>query len=586
MAKRTKTKKSEDDAVKVGRLTDMDTREVSVVDHPANKRRFLIVKQDGEYTEEDMGSKAKKNDNSDSGAGTAVADAPAPEAPAVETETSKRVVGARVEEVLGRVQAIKSTVETAKASEGTEGNLPSAVGAEIRAAQFLLKGVAGLTKGVSLLIPAGDSLESVTEIESAVQKGTVKILDEVERRLETMKADLAEADMVDPSQGREIDGVADLLGKALTDYPTTKAQTLVIVKSSLSDEDREVLKGDLEKALGELGEIYMALSTDSITKGEVAGADEISDMIHKATTVLETSVAKMGNQDVVGINKAVEMVRALDGVGVDAEVTKALVGVLTPIAKASTMFRACYHGDGYATKLSTADEVVAKFDTWEEAEMDALKRNIETVTSVAKSAKFEGAETDTNKETDVDAGTETDTNKVGRAMQGDRLNRLISTAKLLKDALGEMQAGTLSMEKFKKAATVLSDVIRECQTKKAAQLARGMDADYTGNEDPNTPNHGSGAQPESDATTAAKGLAGEGTPDMSDVLKAEVAKARAEFQSEIDSLKSEVTTLRKSRAIPATTPVDGDEGVQVETQKASSEKVVWGADMNEEIWED
>lgn len=755
MGSRTKIKKSTDDDQKVGRLSDMDTREVSLVDAAANKRTFLVIKRDaGAGSDSDSSGDDSSEDDAEVGkqepkkteAGKefpagAFAFVPEPDKPSTwklklfdepadvpdkpsvrltaaaaaalgpgfrgqkvklpadaresvkqkvraawlkarrlagnddpeadlpnvlkeddvddvdDNEIQKRVVGARVEEVLTRVQSIKTTVETAKATDETEGTMPIAVGREIRAAQFLLKGVAGVTKGVSLLIPSGE-LGEVSEIELAVQKGTLKILDEVERRLETMKADLADADMVDPTQAREIDGCADLLGKAITDYPTTKSDTvLVIVKSSLSDEARADLLSDIEKAMGELGEIYMALSTDAVAKSEnLAGESEIGAAIHASSAVLEGAVAKMmGDTERADLGKAVELVRELklsmidksgqvvmckaaDGSSSQEEMAKAVIGVLVPIAKASQMFQARWNHGGGDVVLATSDEKIVSFDSFEEAEMEALKRNIELVTKVAKQATVEvelekrfqarqggtkgyqvintetdevvwegetqdeanaeanrrnlerlGGKKDTKKkEDDMGAEATVDTSKVGRPMKSDRLNRLTSAAKMLKDALGDMQAGSLSMEKFKKAADVLAEIILEVQTAKAAQLARGMDPDDLGSDDRSTPNHGSGVQPDTTATNAAAGLAGEGTPDLSDVLKS-VKGLKADRESDkatIAKLEGQVTQLRKQRQMPATVPADAG-GEIVDTKKRlNEEKVSWSADMNNESWGD
>ena len=50
VSSRTKIQKSTDDDPKKkrGRLSDMDTREVSIVDRAANKREFLVIKRDTE----------------------------------------------------------------------------------------------------------------------------------------------------------------------------------------------------------------------------------------------------------------------------------------------------------------------------------------------------------------------------------------------------------------------------------------------------------------------------------------------------------------------------------------------------------
>lgn len=662
-----------EDKKKVSRLSNMDSREVSVVDRAANKRKFLVIKRDQAAGDDLEKQSPTKTDGGKIYPAEAYAYVPDPEKPSTwklrlyespedvpskpstritgaavaalgagfrgqnvqipsedlpkvkqkvraawikarelagednpeadlptvikeasvadetttvdetqtKTETEKRVVGARVEEVLSRVLAIKAAVETAKASEGTEGVMPSALGQEIRAAQLLLKGVAGVTKGI-LLIPTG-SLDEVTEIESAVQKGVGKVLDEVERRLETMKADLADADMVSPNQAREIDGVADLLGKAMADYPS-KADSLVVAKSSLDDESRTELMRSIEKAMGELGEVYMALSTDSVglTKGErLAGEFEIGAVVHDASATLETAVTKMmGDTDRVDLNKAVEVLRSMhprykdkvvlkkNDSGDEGALAKAVIGVLTPIQKASQMYKTRWRDGGADVVLATSDEKVASFDSWEEAEMDALKRNVQMVTKVAK---LEG-----------------EAKKAGRAMKGERLNRLMGAAKMLKDALGDLQAGSLSMEKFKKAADVLSQVISEVQTVKAAQAARGI-------EDPRStaqhqPNQGSGVQPdEGSVTDAASYLAGEGTPDLSDVLKSidglkkdrEQDKTKIKKQAEtIENLQGELAKIKKQRSAPATVP--NEESRPVKTKKAK--RVAWPVDMNQESW--
>lgn len=578
---------------RVGRLSDMDTREVSVVDRAANKRTFLMVKRD------------------DKGA-TEMGDTKTTEEPQVQ----KRVVPARLEEALERVDTVKAAVEACAVDEKAA-SIPSVFVRELRATQYLLKGIAGTTP-FTMLVPSGGEVPADVAMSATAKAETMKVLDECGRRLTTLKGELADAEVLDATQVRSVDAVADLIGKACAG----KTGTLVVLKGSLDDADRAVALGVIEKALAELSDVYVALQTDvaGLAKASIADEFEVGSRLHATAAAVEKAVAEIlaDAQERAPFQAGVEALRSIEkGLtgateGRVQEVTKALGATLTQLAKAATMYRASYGpGERYRCVLTTADEVVGEFDTYMEAEQEALKRNMQALlagspdmqknletlmknlggtTTAPAASETPAATSETPASAPADKAQETDgqteTDKVGRPMQSDRLRRLQGVVKLLKEALGDLRAGSVSMDKFNQVGNALTSLLAELtvSTDKANPTpeARGTVA--------SNPNAGAGATPDTSVDQGLAGLSGEGAPDMAALLKREVTKAVesalkplqaevAKRDKQLEELRTENASLRKARTAPAAPP--SDEPVAKRTPAQQNDDDFWPMDMND-----
>jgi len=542
----------------------------------------------------------------------------------VEAETTnKNLVAARIDAALTRVKAVKAVLEGAEVKKGAD--LPEVVGSELRSIQFMLKTLAGVAKSVAFMVPAARDVEDCGEIDAKVKKSAEKVLAEIEKRLSALSADLGDSEMLDSSQAKKVDSAADMISKVLH---SGGKKVLVVVKGSLSDDQRDALLSEVEKALVGLGDLYVALQTDVVVKGvKVAGEHEIGSMLHGHAASIEKAVSAMlmgmASPRVLSQTLVEDMREIEKSLGAEHPMAfEPLNEVVCEIKKAATMYRARWgSGDKASVVLSTADTKIAEFDSYEEAEMDALRRNIEAVSKIAKryvvkaggpkgyqvmdgekavgdydteeAAKKaagrmnvagackprhkneEGSVSDDSTKTE---GSETgvsegDVKKVGRPMQGDRLNRFKAAIAMLKEFAGDMLAGTLCLEKFEKAIDDLGVVMGELEVTKgmaAAQTGGVADERGTG---PNSQNAGSGSHP-----GEAEGEISEDSR-LNEVLKRleTVEAERKNDKAAIERQRAEIRMLKKRRAAPSTPPIDsvGD------GKKTSTPVSAWPRDLND-----
>ena len=172
-------------------------------------------------------------------------------------------------------------------------------------------------------------------------------------------------------------------------------------------------------------------------------------------------------------------------------------------------------------------------------------------------------------------------------MRGDRLNRLKGAVSMLKDALGDLRSGSVSMEKFKKVGDVLSGLINELQIeKRAAAAAISGQADVR-SASAEAPNMGSGVQPDLSVIGTMSDVMGEGTGGTAEMLKRDdVNKMIAERVDEIvkakhsdenKRLRTELADLRKAKSAPSTPPSDGELETTAKGNDLDSE--YWPSDM-------
>ena len=375
-----------------------------------------------------------------------------------------------------------------------------------------------------------------------------------------------------------------------------------MLKSSLSDPQREVVLVALEKAMNGLGNLYVALHTEAVVDtAKVADQVHVGLVLTDHAALVEKAVAEIlqGVEKRDPMNLLVEEARGsqkwmgteIEGAPEDAReqlVSKAAEagGRVVEIMKAASMFRQRTNWelpDGDPKKYMVIKEFapeptvqVAFFGSRMEAENDALRRNVEAVTTVSKALAADPA-------AGGDAGTDGGVTKVGAPMKADRLNRLKGAITMLKDALGDLQSGSTSMEKFKKASAVLGALVTELS--KSATVQRGLTDDNDG--DPGSPNQGSGQQPDSTAVEGVEGIVGEGVPagvtEVIKQLKADqvaLTKRLEEQESAAVELRKQNKKLRKRRAAPSTIPADvGKQGTG--GGDAQGQPVSWPMDMND-----
>jgi hypothetical protein len=160
--------------------------------------------------------------------------------------------------------------------------------------------------------------------------------------------------------------------------------------------------------------------------------------------------------------------------------------------------------------------------------------------------------------------------KVGRPMNGDRLERLKAIHKNFKEALGELRGGQVSLEKFDAAAHGLATIISECdvtkllesvraeKAEKTAKMANGFAGSDTRSASPNNPNMGAGVQPDVSAVAGAEAVFGDGVPaGVADLVKNmqarldSIEKRNAILEKKNSNLQTEVVSLKKFRDAPS-----------------------------------
>lgn len=537
----------------LARLEDMDTREVSIVDRAANKRKFLVVKRDEEGQEGDVGATtAKKTETTTA--------APAPETPAPAGEVKKMSGAASsISTAVERIRTLKLALETAPSQEGAATALPREIGLELRGLQFFLKGLT-VAKGRGDRYYGGGYLGcysdltqmSLTPVAAEVKKGVAGVLGEAETRLSKLQGELEAVAIFDPSQTKAIDGVADLLGKVLVDHPVAPSERLskrVVVISSLTGENRTRVLDAIQKAHGDLFDLHVALhQDDAVAKGHVADEFAVGSALSGTAAALETAIADLLAPKIVKFE--------------DAKTPEAVYGFLDGLVGEVRSLQA---------KKDQKPEDVAKALGEIAARWGGSKNGEAPVATT---------QTQTEKKTEAPAAAQTTTAKVGRPMQTARLARLKSAVGILKEALADLRGGTAPMEKFKKAAADLSSILDELEvpTEKGVNGRAGVQ-NAEGGVDPNKPNVGAGVQPDTATVAGVAAVFGEGVPPgMGEVLKRldtalEEIKKRDE---KIDALAGDVAQLRKTRFAPSTVP-DEDE---CSSAPESADEVDWPVDMS------
>lgn len=140
--------------------------------------------------------------------------------------------------------------------------------------------------------------------------------------------------------------------------------------------------------------------------------------------------------------------------------------------------------------------------------------------------------------------------KIGRPMNGDRLERLKGIQKNFKEALAELRGGQVSLEKFDATAHDLQAIISECDVTKLLEQVRstktqknavGMAGSDRGGPTPSNPNMGAGVQIDTSEVAGAEAVFGEGVP-------AQVAELIKSMKGRLDSIEKQNTTLAKKNS--------------------------------------
>jgi len=626
----------------VGRLTEMDTKEVSLVDRAANKRQFLVIKRDGEN------NMSGENLNDDSA--TSVKDVP----------TAKNgTLSILVQHCANRVTSLKAIVSETTESDSSAG-LPNVIAREIRSVQQILKTVAGNTLVAGIL-----PVEKISDYEftlSSKEKADVeKRLDEVLRRLETAKADIADSEILDSKQSQSLNRASDILGNALRAHPNKTMKTAKLATSSIPEGDRAEFTEAVEKALHDLFDLRLALDTDAPNNAKVAKTDVVMNVVHDATSLLTRSITKFageGREDTVAeivekfraieveksvelklamLNEAMNLVgqvmfrmeefaRSQAGLALtkaegDEQIQKAKADEAEAIEKfeknKETIVESLLNSLGYtktekteeADETSTTEAEVTKTfkvrqagDTYQVfndednklvasglTEADAKAQADELNKKTKKADESESDESAETQKQEVDQ-VETKTEKVGKPMNATRLTRLKGVVQLFKEALGDLRSGAISMEKFRKVGDDLAGLISELQIEKRSAAAATGGVEDTRGITPDRPNVGSGVQTDLSVVGDMGDVMGEGTANTADILKQieelkakteETAKAVEVKDAEIAALKSQLTSLKKTRSAPSTAPgADHDNEKDLVSTAKGSDNVAWPMDMN------
>jgi hypothetical protein len=197
----------------------------------------------------------------------------------------------------------------------------------------------------------------------------------------------------------------------------------------------------------------------------------------------------------------------------------------------------------------------------------------------------------------LSAGGDANVAKVGRPMNGDRLERLKGHHRTLKAAIGELKTGTVPLEKFDSVAQGLSAIIGECDVakfvEKAAKTRKMVGASDLRGLSPLNPNVGAGVQPDVSTVADARAVFGEGVPagpvDVAEVMKRlaaiekqnqDLAVAVQKKDKAITGLQNEVVSLKKFRDAPsAFDEAEAAELLDGGDETDLSADVEWEADM-------
>jgi len=170
-----------------------------------------------------------------------------------------------------------------------------------------------------------------------------------------------------------------------------------------------------------------------------------------------------------------------------------------------------------------------------------------------------------------------------------RLDRLKSAVGVLREGIKDIRAGTVT-EKFASVGTTLVEIVKETnELSKSYENARGITDTRGTTQD--APNVGSGVQVDEDSIGGIEAIVGEGTPDLTSVLKGFKDNMREEFakslgvkDEEIATLKRDLKRLGNIRQAPSSGP--DDNGAVSIDKSTTNEQVVWASDMASELTND
>lgn len=601
----------------VFRLTDMDTKEVSIVDRAANKRKFLVIKRDEGADEMAAETQDVLDETQD-----------------IETPTedivTKSAISLCIEQASEKAYDLIKAIKDAPVAEKDVG-LPESVLKNLGQMQSMLRGVSSGQDMVAILSP----VEIDEPISKAVKKKAEKQLRETARRLDKIAKNLETAEIIDAGQVEKIDGASDLLGALVIDHcPEGVAK---IDASSLTDAERTTVLSEVEKALDDLGALRLALVTKS-GADDVEGSEAVAGVVTKSAEALETAGFAIV-KDETGAQQIISSVRVLaKAIGDESkDVLSPVVEHLTALAKAASQYRVRTNWDkpeGDPAKYIVQEvfepeppKQIATFPSRMAAENECFKLKVSAVMKIAKMCEvheggkgyqakdpktgkvyYDGPDKkaaqamadrmnmkggakkadDTAEENAVATETKTtDTEKVGAPMKSTRLTRLKTAVSLLKDALGDLKANKVSMEKFKKVGAELMAIINELSTAKMVNAQRGIEDKRSANV--GEPNNGAGVQPDTEVVAGVEAIAGEGASALTETLKSlndrleglekdkflqsEEIKKRDRLLSDLQAENARLKrTRRSSSAIPDEKPV--------KTAKASDGgDFHWPADM-------
>lgn len=585
--KRVKVKKSAAGLILVdkegralGRLTDMDTQEVSIVDNPANQRRFLVVKNDGEQENQMADSATKEKPGIEA-------------AQSVEGLVIKRgSVRGRIAEAVDRTRRLLKHVEAAAVADGA--TTSSTVSREIRSCQELILGA--VSKSALPIFQTPAELGDLQFASVEKQDSAKRFLGDAIRRLEEISGEIGDQEVMDSGQISRLKSSSNILAGA--------GLVSGISSVAIADEHRGLVLASLEKNISELVDLHIGLRSE-LANAEAMTQDQVADLVKSALT----PPTMFGGEESINdpeIQEAIKVLRSIAtktedgqaqaqsiGPGVVAAAIKQVMMILGAVAsrlpgEAPAHMANAKDGDG--TEKNTPDELLEKLMSV----VKNLKAETEDVIVIGEDGKPQIKIVQPKKS---DAGTgNTDTGKIGATISADKLARLKSAIKLFKEAVIEAKGGSVSFGKFSQVGAALNAIVNESETVKRNLEASGQDIEDRRTADPSNPNQGSGVQPDLDAVANAddpnRGVAGEGVPqefvemlkDLRDKVVELDAKgdedsaARDKAAKRIEELESELERVRKVRSAPSVTGDDVDDVEDHSTAK--QEASYWPADMN------
>lgn len=484
----------------VHRLTDMSIDEVSLVDRAANKHRFLLVKR------------------------------------AVDDGVSgyfHTLFG----HLADKVDLVKACVEAADATLTNTG-LPPFVFDQLRTGYFIAKSIVTNSPFPSSTICIDKSDEGNYEI-GPERAGILKLLSEIQRRMEPLEKSLEGVTALDSSQEDQVRGVVDLISKVLKDYAPSVAKESFVRADQV---DPDVVAKGLESLLN----AYL---------GVLIGAEGTTDLekVFKISDQPEQENHQNGN---VAVESGNEIEEDQDNQPEEVVVADTQKSEETPV---------------------TAEEVQPAVETEKaEKDQDILEESsVEPEVGLKEEVEAEKSDEPQPETQEKAEHCEDKTEKAGAPMQQDRLYRLREAMKLINTAAKSIKSGDPDMNSFTKGVGLLRKLYKELHSKgvkKAAMRERGM-TDTRGLT-PDRPNAGAGVQPDTATIAGPEAVFGEGVQHLTDVAKSEKNREQdlAQKEKEIENLRGELTRLRKYRRAAAAVPLwDGS--------KAEEENVIWPMDM-------